>query len=208
MQSWIAFQILALRQTSSLEHHVKSLSCTKSVLNVAGGFWDKTNKRKFLEHYAQANKFDPLVPENWYSITAALVSATVRIFTGLKLILCRTKGHHFWHIIREIWCLLCWICFLKLTSTQLTSSTDCQVCILSIVILSNFIAAQYWDDPRNRRKYFEDFAAEHNFDPLTVSNWYSVKGIAQEVSLHYLAATNFNRRKKYSNTTEGATSML
>lgn len=28
-----------------------------------------------------------------------------------------------------------------------------------------------WDNPTNRRKFYEDYASEHNFDPLVPSNW-------------------------------------
>jgi hypothetical protein len=30
-----------------------------------------------------------------------------------------------------------------------------------------------WKDPENRRKFFEDFARENNFDPLIPENWQS-----------------------------------
>ena len=35
--------------------------------NVAWG--DITNRRRFFEDYAAANKFDPLIPNNWYKQT-------------------------------------------------------------------------------------------------------------------------------------------
>lgn len=34
-------------------------------------------------------------------------------------------------------------------------------------------AENYWDDAINRRKYFEDYAAFHGFDPLIPENWRS-----------------------------------
>jgi hypothetical protein len=35
-----------------------------------------TKRRKFFEDYAEANNFDPLIPENWYSQPTDKVRAT------------------------------------------------------------------------------------------------------------------------------------
>lgn len=32
----------------------------------------------------------------------------------------------------------------------------------------------YWQDKKNRRKFFENFAREKGFDPLDSHSWYSV----------------------------------
>jgi len=35
------------------------------------------------------------------------------------------------------------------------------------------VCAERWSDPRNRRKFFEEFARERGFDPLKAEHWYS-----------------------------------
>lgn len=30
-----------------------------------------------------------------------------------------------------------------------------------------------WNDTRNRKKFFEDYAKENGFDPLVPENWYN-----------------------------------
>jgi len=32
---------------------------------------------------------------------------------------------------------------------------------------------KYWVDARNRRRVFQQFSIEHNFDPLVPENWYT-----------------------------------
>ena len=46
---------------------------------------------------------------------------------------------------------------------------------LSSSFLSCFISAlQRWQDTGKRREFFEEFAAENDFDPLVAGNWYKV----------------------------------
>jgi hypothetical protein len=35
------------------------------------------NRRKFFENYAKNNGFDPLIPENWYSVTTESVKSVL-----------------------------------------------------------------------------------------------------------------------------------
>lgn len=40
------------------------------LINTEGGYWTNTNNaRRFFDDYASANGFDPLITENWYSIS-------------------------------------------------------------------------------------------------------------------------------------------
>ena len=42
----------------------------------------------------------------------------------------------------------------------------------------------FWNDTKNRRRFFEDIAKEHGFDPLTPDSWYKFpysKVIAKKV---------------------------
>lgn len=32
----------------------------------------------------------------------------------------------------------------------------------------------YWSEPKNRKRFFDEFARDSNFDPLVPENWYSV----------------------------------
>lgn len=41
--------------------------------------------------------------------------------------------------------------------------------LLELIFLLN--KEKYWADPKNRMKFFEDFAAEKGFDPLLSNNW-------------------------------------
>lgn len=44
----------------------------------SGQFWgDRGNQRKFFEDFAAANKFDPLIPDNWYTEAAATIQARI-----------------------------------------------------------------------------------------------------------------------------------
>lgn len=36
------------------------------------------------------------------------------------------------------------------------------------------IVGDYWANARNRRHFFERFAADKGFDPLIAQNWYSI----------------------------------
>lgn len=33
----------------------------------------------------------------------------------------------------------------------------------------------YWEDPKNVRRFFDEYALKHEFDPLNAENWYPVK---------------------------------
>ena len=37
-----------------------------------------------------------------------------------------------------------------------------------------YVAERYWFEVGNRRKFFEKFAAKHDFDPLISDNWYPI----------------------------------
>lgn len=36
-------------------------------------------------------------------------------------------------------------------------------------------AAGYWKDPTNVKRFFDDFAARKEFDPLVPENWYPIQ---------------------------------
>ena len=41
-------------------------------------------------------------------------------------------------------------------------------------MINHIYIGGYWRAPANRKKFFDDFARDHNFDPLVPRNWYSV----------------------------------
>lgn len=48
---------------------------------------------------------------------------------------------------------------------------------------------EYWTKPENRRRFFEEYAASNNFDPLIAENWYLhpiTKIASTKVPLHSL----------------------
>ena len=43
-----------------------------------------------------------------------------------------------------------------------------------------------WDEPENRRKFFENYAQANGFDPLIAKNWYSqLLDVLSEVCLSF-----------------------
>lgn len=42
------------------------------------------------------------------------------------------------------------------------------------MILSDLIVGGHWGEVKNRKKFFDDFASDRNFDPLISENWYSI----------------------------------
>jgi hypothetical protein len=52
-----------------------------------------------------------------------------------------------------------------------------------IIYINTIFSGYYWSDLNNRRKMFEDFARDNNFDHLVAENWYPIAGerIAEHV---------------------------
>eukprot|EP00026_Physarum_polycephalum_P003261 Phypoly_transcript_03271.p1 GENE.Phypoly_transcript_03271~~Phypoly_transcript_03271.p1 ORF type:complete len:688 (+),score=73.27 Phypoly_transcript_03271:396-2459(+) len=112
-------------------------------------FWTSDNKRNlrlFFENIAKSRNFDPLIAENWYSLTNKVVESY--------------KGGDY---------------ALKIFNSSLSTAID-QIFPEICIDKSRFkhVYQRYWFDIRNRRKFFESYAAKHNFDPLVPENWYSV----------------------------------
>lgn len=41
-------------------------------------------------------------------------------------------------------------------------------------MINDFLLGGYWQDVSNRKKFFDDFARDNNFDALKPHNWYEV----------------------------------
>eukprot|EP00026_Physarum_polycephalum_P001950 Phypoly_transcript_01954.p1 GENE.Phypoly_transcript_01954~~Phypoly_transcript_01954.p1 ORF type:complete len:900 (+),score=97.26 Phypoly_transcript_01954:131-2830(+) len=125
------------------------------------GYWTRANMRFLFESIAKNRNLDPLVPETWYSIPGRILKQTM----GVATILNKLKGSYYdkLHFLFPD---------VKLDPYKISSKF-------------------YWHELRHRRKYFENFAKEHNFDPLNPSNWYSlskqnVKALkSNNVIVHY-----------------------
>eukprot|EP00026_Physarum_polycephalum_P001892 Phypoly_transcript_01895.p1 GENE.Phypoly_transcript_01895~~Phypoly_transcript_01895.p1 ORF type:complete len:897 (+),score=113.58 Phypoly_transcript_01895:334-3024(+) len=101
--------------------------------------------RRFFEEFARTKGFDPLVTENWYKVNRTSIEETKH---GTE-ILAQCGG------------------FTKaLTSLFPELHID--------VRRFKKHSPDYWKDLKNRRKFFENFAANKNFDALVPSNWLSV----------------------------------
>lgn len=58
-------------------------------------------------------------------------------------------------------------------------------------IIVNLLQGNFWNDPQNRRLFFENFARSKGFDPLQASRWYSVTiadlaGVKVNINSHVL----------------------
>lgn len=51
------------------------------------------------------------------------------------------------------------------------------ICVYYITIIlftHKSLLEKFWEEPVNRREFFENFAKARNFEPLIAANWYNV----------------------------------
>eukprot|EP00026_Physarum_polycephalum_P002145 Phypoly_transcript_02149.p1 GENE.Phypoly_transcript_02149~~Phypoly_transcript_02149.p1 ORF type:complete len:898 (+),score=87.49 Phypoly_transcript_02149:121-2814(+) len=128
---------------------------------------DIESRRKFFENYAQKNMFDPHNPENWYSQPRKRIAS----FRGASGVISYHKGS-----VSQA--LLSVFPDIGLDKNRLWDRTQ-------------------WEDPKNRRKFFEKYAKEHEFNPLMPESWnkqkldtiLSAKGISRVISYHRNSVT-------------------
>eukprot|EP00026_Physarum_polycephalum_P001974 Phypoly_transcript_01978.p1 GENE.Phypoly_transcript_01978~~Phypoly_transcript_01978.p1 ORF type:complete len:752 (+),score=127.08 Phypoly_transcript_01978:45-2300(+) len=110
------------------------------------GYWSNfENRKKFFDDFGREQGFDPLVPQNWYSITWRIIKnakgkSLLEYYTGQSVI-----------------------------AALLDIYPDIDF-DRSKFSLPN----KYWEDPLKRKNFFDQFASENGFDPLVPENWYSV----------------------------------
>eukprot|EP00026_Physarum_polycephalum_P000668 Phypoly_transcript_00669.p1 GENE.Phypoly_transcript_00669~~Phypoly_transcript_00669.p1 ORF type:complete len:889 (+),score=100.09 Phypoly_transcript_00669:213-2879(+) len=104
------------------------------------------NRKSFFEQYAKDNGFDPLVAENWYAVRSEKILA--RKFSSMVV-------RYYGGSVRKA--LLTLYPNIGLRAENFESR-----------------GRAFWTSPANRRKYFDDFARHHGFDPLVHENWYSI----------------------------------
>eukprot|EP00026_Physarum_polycephalum_P000846 Phypoly_transcript_00847.p1 GENE.Phypoly_transcript_00847~~Phypoly_transcript_00847.p1 ORF type:complete len:1309 (+),score=236.62 Phypoly_transcript_00847:226-3927(+) len=103
------------------------------------------NRRKFFEDYAKKCRFDPLDPENWHSHKSKL--ATTK---GIQQVIAH-HGNSISKALKELFPNI------GLDTSQFWSKKIS------------------WADHRKRRIFFEKYAKENGFDPLSADSWYSHK---------------------------------
>eukprot|EP00026_Physarum_polycephalum_P003272 Phypoly_transcript_03282.p1 GENE.Phypoly_transcript_03282~~Phypoly_transcript_03282.p1 ORF type:complete len:817 (+),score=97.02 Phypoly_transcript_03282:362-2452(+) len=107
--------------------------------------WKKvSNRREMFDNMAKTGSFDPLVPSNWYFITAE--RAVDPIIRGI--VNNRYGGSYpkaLAHVYPE----------LNLTVTD-------------------FLSENHWSVKANRRLFFENIADIRSFDPLVPENWFAL----------------------------------
>jgi len=107
---------------------------------------DRDNRRYFFIRFAQAKKFDPLIPENWYSVSLNAITSR----RGGRAVLRRYDG--------------------KFQKALVDLFPDIGLDINRF----SYVPPNHWLQPENRRKFFDDFAKFNGFDALIPENWYSV----------------------------------
>jgi len=104
------------------------------------------NRRQFFDHFAVVNKFDPLVPSNWYSISKEKF---------LRMKLAASVLHHYRG--SYVKALLELYPYSGLDSSKFITFTRTK-----------------WIDNENQKQIFHLFAQQGGFDPLVAENWYSI----------------------------------
>eukprot|EP00026_Physarum_polycephalum_P003700 Phypoly_transcript_03714.p1 GENE.Phypoly_transcript_03714~~Phypoly_transcript_03714.p1 ORF type:complete len:765 (+),score=114.78 Phypoly_transcript_03714:31-2325(+) len=103
--------------------------------------------RKHFDEFAKKLGFEPLVAENWYP----LIRTDYFNYHNIKEIITRTGGSHIG------------------TLMQLYPEIPFNIQKFK------WVPRNYWASAENRKKFFDDLATSMKFDPLHVSNWYSLK---------------------------------
>eukprot|EP00026_Physarum_polycephalum_P002482 Phypoly_transcript_02489.p1 GENE.Phypoly_transcript_02489~~Phypoly_transcript_02489.p1 ORF type:complete len:757 (+),score=113.72 Phypoly_transcript_02489:481-2751(+) len=121
----------------------------KKISQHPAGHWTAdrhANMRAFFEQFAQERNFDPLVPENWYSLPALEVYKS----KGAATIINYFKGGYASALVSIF-------PDIGLSTSQFSS-----------------LPRNYWGDVANRRAALEAFARSQGFDPLIPEHWYNI----------------------------------
>eukprot|EP00026_Physarum_polycephalum_P001474 Phypoly_transcript_01476.p1 GENE.Phypoly_transcript_01476~~Phypoly_transcript_01476.p1 ORF type:complete len:889 (+),score=81.31 Phypoly_transcript_01476:156-2669(+) len=147
--------IVRLRADVSWEETKRSYQTEQKFLNessrVTGlgllpiGHLSEKNMRAFLEAFAKGRNMDPLHPETWYMTSR---EAIVQV-PGGRAVFHKLRGGYFKAL------------------TKLFPEVNFDE--------SKFpsMPRMYWDNIKNRRKFFEQYAKDSGFDPLSPEHWYS-----------------------------------
>eukprot|EP00026_Physarum_polycephalum_P002518 Phypoly_transcript_02525.p1 GENE.Phypoly_transcript_02525~~Phypoly_transcript_02525.p1 ORF type:complete len:833 (+),score=92.99 Phypoly_transcript_02525:54-2552(+) len=111
-----------------------------------GHWFQAKNQRYLLKTFARSKKFDPLVPENWYSITPDQILS----FRGASQVL----QHHQGSLPLALQALFPEVSFDKMKFAG--------------------VARTYLHSLAFRKQFFASVATQKRFDPLVPENWYSI----------------------------------
>eukprot|EP00026_Physarum_polycephalum_P001933 Phypoly_transcript_01936.p1 GENE.Phypoly_transcript_01936~~Phypoly_transcript_01936.p1 ORF type:complete len:910 (+),score=132.37 Phypoly_transcript_01936:109-2838(+) len=107
---------------------------------------DPANQRHFFESFARDNQFDPLVPENWYTVRRDdLMKYKNSLFIKVKY------NGNFVDALQALFSEI------RLNPGKFT-----------------FVPKRYWANPFNQKQFLDRFAKDRGFDPLVAKNWYSI----------------------------------
>lgn len=110
------------------------------------GHWTKEGSmRQYFDTYAEKQGFDPLIPGSWYSVSQRDVINTMKNHGAMY------RGSF----------------VAALIESYPTIALDPH--------LFYHKSSRYWDNTLNRKRFFDDIAAEKGFDPLVAQNWSAVK---------------------------------
>eukprot|EP00026_Physarum_polycephalum_P000662 Phypoly_transcript_00663.p1 GENE.Phypoly_transcript_00663~~Phypoly_transcript_00663.p1 ORF type:complete len:1097 (+),score=133.55 Phypoly_transcript_00663:927-4217(+) len=156
----------------ALRHLYPELKIDPTKYEYQADFYIKTvRRREIFNEFAAANRFDPLVPENWYSIARERILALKN----------STLVRNFYQ--RQV------------TKALLDVYPDIGLEREKLFI---HISSSFWAVVKNRRTFFDEFAKENAFDPLVPSNWYNVprhKIVAKKGAFPVLGYYNKNYAK-------------
>eukprot|EP00026_Physarum_polycephalum_P003660 Phypoly_transcript_03673.p1 GENE.Phypoly_transcript_03673~~Phypoly_transcript_03673.p1 ORF type:complete len:675 (+),score=95.36 Phypoly_transcript_03673:213-2237(+) len=118
----------------------------KKFAHLPSGHWsDRANRKQFFDAFARENHFDPLVSENWYSVSRQAVlskpGSSVLEYYDRSLVKALEDVYPDIGLRREMFA---------------------------------FLHRGYWTESKNRKRFFDELARDLNFDPLVPANWYSV----------------------------------
>eukprot|EP00026_Physarum_polycephalum_P002670 Phypoly_transcript_02678.p1 GENE.Phypoly_transcript_02678~~Phypoly_transcript_02678.p1 ORF type:complete len:822 (+),score=110.18 Phypoly_transcript_02678:190-2655(+) len=115
-------------------------------LKKSPNFWTKLDRRReFFDNIARQRGLDPLLSSTWYSLSKEII----RSHKGGAAVVGYYGG------------------FIEALQ-QLYPELHLEIAKFSTV------PAGYWKDKNNRKGFFDSFAREHRFDPLSAHNWRSV----------------------------------
>eukprot|EP00026_Physarum_polycephalum_P003033 Phypoly_transcript_03042.p1 GENE.Phypoly_transcript_03042~~Phypoly_transcript_03042.p1 ORF type:complete len:819 (-),score=106.58 Phypoly_transcript_03042:30-2486(-) len=110
-------------------------------------YWNSDRIRQFFDKYAKDHNFNPLIPENWYSITEVIFEQQK---DGKSILNMFYKGS-FKQAVKDIY-----------PDVSFNFGLFARV------------SANFWKNKANARCFFDTLAKKRGFDPLQVQNWYKL----------------------------------
>ena len=156
-----------------------------TLLTICKDSWsDFANRRKFFEEFAKARGFDPRIPDNWYAQSRELIlSFPVSLSFSLLLLPCppssllplsnSAKGgssilkYHKGSMAQALVDI-----FPDIGLDRSVFYRGIRRILLKKEICIDLFGTGFYSEVGNQRKFFENYAKQHGFDPLKPENWY------------------------------------